>query len=196
MGNNGAKQPQDHLRSLKKPMFQYVEFVGDPAAMDRLEQARNELRGGQIGTQARASLVSPEELDRLRAAVDEAENAVFDCTIKFKLQAISRKRYEALILEHPPTAEQKLQAQGKSDDEQPAFNADTFPMALISQSVVEITAGGQVLDLTPDEISGWLNEDEWNNNEIFTLWMTALSVNNSRRIGDLPKDFARTRSSV
>lgn len=181
------KQPQDHLRSRKKPMAKTVRFIGDPEAMDRLEEARRELQSLKSMAEARSMEVDGAELARLQENIDAAQAEVDDSIIKIRFQGLGRKAYEQLQRAHPPTEEQK--AEGDEETGPVTFNPETYPIALITACAAEVWVGGKVQEFSaPEDKQAFLDSDVWNQAEFWEMWMTCLHVNQTRKIGDLGKD--------
>jgi hypothetical protein len=101
--------------------------------------------------------------------------------LTFKFVSLGRKKYEKLIKEFPPTAEQIAEAHEKNE-EAPPFN-DSFVYALIDASCTEPT-------MDPGELRTWLEEDpedEWSLAETQLLFEGALAANTSAARLDLGK---------
>jgi hypothetical protein len=92
---------------------------------------------------------------------------------------ISRKRYDELITEHPPTEAQRAAAKAEGN-EGLNWNPDTYPEALISECCIEP-------QMDPETLVAWLKGDEWNSSEVLELFSACISVNQSRRVVDLGK---------
>lgn len=169
-----ARRPatRDHLTSLKKPITKWVDILLDSDALDAFNKAQERL--GEATAENRA--VRESELE-------EAREALLDATVSMKFQSMGRKKYEALMNEHPPTEEQNKMALEQTQSEA-AYNIDTFPPALIKASCV-------VPELTEEDVQSIY--DEWNTSEIMELFFTALEVNTQRRTADLGNVFGPTR---
>jgi hypothetical protein len=162
---------RDHLRSLKKPATKYVTILLDPDALDAFEKAQERL-GESTSTNRR-------ERER---ELTEARNALAEATVTMKFQSLGRKRYEALVAEHPPTPEQNEQSV-KETEQEAAYNIETFPKALIRATCVD----PELTDEDIDEIY-----DSWNGAELMELFFAALEVNTQRRTVDLGNVFGPT----
>jgi predicted RND superfamily exporter protein len=181
------KQPLDHLRSKKKPARKTIWVAGDSELaeelselQERLSREENMTRSIPEGSSRREDAL--ERLEELRAEVEAKRAQVRETSIKFVLQAIPRKKYEEILEAHPPTAKQVEDYKSGGNKDSIEFNPDTFPMALIAACTVEP-------DVEHEELEAWLRDgDEWNNAEVLTLFMTAMEVNQSRRIVNLGKD--------
>lgn len=73
-------------------------------------------------------------LGRRRAAVTRARKKVEACYETHIIKALPAESYEEVIEAHPPTPEQ-VEAAGKSPDERPEWNGDTFYPALLEACV-------------------------------------------------------------
>uniref|UniRef100_A0AAU2V6Y6 Uncharacterized protein n=1 Tax=Streptomyces sp. NBC_00003 TaxID=2903608 RepID=A0AAU2V6Y6_9ACTN len=103
------------------------------------------------------------ELETARAALDAA-------SLFLRFQALPRPLFEELINDHPATEEQS--AEGAA-----AFNADTFPAALIAASCLDGMSEADAAELLAT----------WSAPDANSLWETAWSVQQEGRI-DLGKD--------
>jgi hypothetical protein len=128
-----------------------------------------------------------ELLDARTAAEAEMEEA----TVEIRLQSIGRKAYDALVEQHKATPEQNIehrqeQAQelmkqkGLSLDKameltaDAPYNAETFPIALIAACAVEP-------ELAEEDVQEFW--EDWNLNEFLQLWMAAVRVHNTSKVG-------------
>lgn len=110
---------------------------------------------------------------------DESEE-----TVDIVLQSIGRKRYEALMQEHPPTKAQNAEAQKETGEDAP-YNLETFPVALVAACAIE----PKMTDEQVQQI--W---DDWNSAEVMELFFAALEVTTARRNG-LGKESGQTTDS-
>lgn len=178
------KQPMDHLKSKKKPARKTVWIAGDSELAEEL----SDLEASLSREQKSAEMLSdgPRREAAIQAAVElkaqvEAKRAeVRETSIKFVFRALGAKRYDDLLAAHPPTDEQIEQLKAQGEDNAP-FNTETFPKALVAASCVEP-------EMTPEEMIEWLSGDDWNNNEILSLFMAASQVNSMRSVVNLGKD--------
>lgn len=109
-----------------------VEMVMDAAAAaeifaleDLLERAR------RVDEASGAPPTAPDVAKRLQ----EAEQQAADSRVRFVLDAVPHRTYQALRREHPPTKEQIEQA--AQHDDIPAFDPDTFAPALVYAQLTE-----------------------------------------------------------
>jgi hypothetical protein len=177
----------DHLRSKKKPNTAKIEIILDTEVVEDLDEARLRLDAAKESLAlAEEGKADQREIRQLREAitvaeeeVKEAEDAADEVVAVFKFRSLGARAYDNLVAMHPitPEQEQKIRDEG---GEPTAWNPDTFPPALTQASLVEPK-------LTEDEfLEIWKSED-WGPNELMTLFMTALTVNSSRRQVDWGK---------
>lgn len=99
-----------------------------------------------------------------------ARTALDDASLFLHFQALPRPLFEELITAHPATEEQS--AEGAA-----AFNADTFPAALIAASCLDGMSEADAAELLAT----------WSAPDANSLWETAWSIQQEGRI-DLGKD--------
>lgn len=178
------KQPQDHLKSRKKPARKSVWIAGDSELADELSDLEANLSREQqmleVLQPGPRREVAVQTVAKLTEDVAAAKTLVRDSSIKFVFRALGAKKYDDLLSAHPPTEEQIATMKAQGEDNVP-FNTDTFPIALIVASCIEP-------EMPPEEMSDWLSGDDWNQNEILTLFMTASQVNSMRSVVNLGKD--------
>ncbi len=166
--------------------------VLDPEPVDRLRLAQERL--------ARAEITGPPEaIDVARQAVAEAEGPAAEAVETLYLQGLGRDAYEALLLLHPPTEDQRSKKM--------TYNVDTMMSALIAATVIEppgpapqvrsddlkvLADGGRLPGraLSVPEVDDLL--DSWNQGETGELWNLAVTVCISARNGALPKGLGST----
>lgn len=168
-----AKRPAtfDHLKSQKKPLRRTITIFLDDDTTVALAEAQNALAEAQQRSD------SDEKLAELREAIDTAREAVEATSVEMTFQSVGRKRYDKLVLAHPPTDEQKKEfAEEYGEGKEPEYDADEFSVALIAASCTEpVLSESQVREL----------RDEWNTAEYIELFTTSLEVNTQRRVADL-----------
>lgn len=160
----------DHLRSQKKPLEAKVQLILNDDVIDAVNEA--------------VASGNDEAIVAARQAAEEA-------TVTFRLRSIGRKRFEALLQEHPPTdediaevAEQfpvdaqapgEVQAKQRAEQRaaRPAYHAETFAPALLAKVCY---------DPVLDEAEWSELMDEWNTAEVMELFLQAMSVCSSRRV--------------
>jgi hypothetical protein len=177
------KQPMDHLRGKKKPVSKTVWIAGDSLLAEELSELEADL------SREKSSLTTMRNENPRREAalqtvadleqkVSEKRAEMREASIKFVFRALSQRRYEELLQEHPPTEEQ--QAEFKASGDSLPFNPETFPRALIVECCVEP-------DTDKAELEEWLRGDDWNQAEIMSLFMAATEVNSTRHIVNMGK---------
>lgn len=178
------KQPLDHLRSKKKPVRKAVWIAGDSELAEELSELEASLTRAKASSEAMRE-DNPRREAALQMTIDlEAEVAakreeVRGTAIKFVLQGMGSKEFDAMAAEYPPTDAQ-LQAAKDTGEDKPPFDTDTYPIALIVASTVEP-------EMEPAELHEWLSDPTWNSFELLSLFMAANEVNNSRKILNLGK---------
>lgn len=155
----------DHLRK-KKPIERTVPIILDDTPVKAVEVAKRMV----------ATAPAEGELhDKAVADLEAAYQTLEESTVDILLRSIGRKRYDALLGDHPPTEEQKKEDGG----ENLLYNPETFPIALVAESSVEPK-------MTYEEAKDLF--DEWNGAELSELFFAALAVNTQRRVVELGKD--------
>jgi hypothetical protein len=172
----------DHLKA-KGRAVEVVQVRLDAEATRLYEKLTSEIEAAQVlGGEPAAEL-----LDARTAAEAEMEEA----TVEIRLQSIGRKAYDALVEQHKATPEQNIehrqeQAQelmkqkGLSLDKameltaDAPYNAETFPIALIAACAVEP-------ELAEEDVQEFW--EDWNLNEFLQLWMAAVRVHNTSKVG-------------
>lgn len=175
-----TKVPMDHLRSRKQPVTRKVTLAGDTEVATALREAQEELRRVEARNQARVTEASTRQVMELQQRIDGLTAEYQETSITFTFRSIGRKRYEKLMNDHAPTDEQRAAAGDKAD--QILFNSDTFPMALIMESLVD----PRPEDGQYEEFASWI-EDDFNNAEFYELWLAAFGVHTERAVVSLGK---------
>lgn len=145
-------------------------------------RARLNTRGGDDDDSSDPGVEEAEKkLDQARKALTKAEKELDDTTVVFKQRAIPQKVLRKLMLDHPPTEDQKAEfkaelakterPEGALETELP-YNTDTYPPALLEKTLVEPK-------MSADEISDQIwNNDEWSESEKQVLFNQALELIN------------------
>lgn len=178
----GKAQPKDHQRPTKKPVQRTIYFGGDLELQDELSEARKQLRQLEVLNRDPERIVAArEEVRRLKAAVQED-------SLKIVVRSIGRKKYDKLMEAHPPTekliAEMRAEWEKTPEEErrrfeEPAFNPDTFPQALIEACLEEYDS---------EDVEEMFEGDDWSSGEITALFQTCVEVNNRSNLVQLGKD--------
>lgn len=102
--------------------------------------------------------------------------------VEFVFAGIGRRAYTDLRLKHPPTDEQKSEAEEQGLTAE--FNSDTFPPALLAASCVEPT--GTSLDW-------WARKyDEWTVGQVSRIWSACLAAQVG--VAEVPKALEASAS--
>jgi hypothetical protein len=168
----------------KKPVTDEVLIPADDAQAVRFEEAQQHVRnmeqrfalaeigGGEDSVAAQVALTDArEELERAKAEIRKTGVAI-------TLQGVGRVRWDALLAEHPPTAEQKEADKDKPEHERDTFDPKTFWPAVLAETAES--------DLTADD---WQKEvfgsPNWGPAELHILRERAKAVNTGSRILEL-----------
>jgi hypothetical protein len=112
---------------------QIVDLVLDAAAAAEIDSLERLLERAQRYDDANGSETAPDVAKQLQAAEAQAEAS----RVRFTLEAITHRAYQALRAEHPPTKEQIEEAAARGGREEPAFDADAFAPALVEAQLIE-----------------------------------------------------------
>jgi hypothetical protein len=173
----------DHLRSSKKPVRKTVWIALDSDDATELEEATrtfNIVDAAVNRAKANGNLVPQDTLTRLIEATDrktKATEVARENSVKFVFRSLGRRKYDALLGEHPPTDEQ-MKKQGNDKLE---FNPETFPEALVQACLIEP-------ELSIDEVKEIFNSEDWTPGETYSLFMAAMQANQSTGVVNLGKD--------
>jgi hypothetical protein len=189
-------------RLLNRPVRQeIVAFAENPADADRLRVLQGRVLRAQ--NPPRGVPVNPVEV-----ADAEAELAAFQAMLKgrlirFTLEPVDPKVWDALEAEHPPTDQQKAEykramaealaavGNGKAVPAPLRYNTDTFPAALVAAAVARIEFGdGEVADsLHPAEAEQMWASRAWPEGDLDLLFQNAEALSKvNTSVGDLGKD--------
>lgn len=173
----------DHLKAQKKPQMLTCRIATDADIADAYAEAEQRREFSQMALRGNPSDEKViEETTKADADFKKAKDAVLKNSIKFTFRAIGRKRYNALVNEHPPTEEQKQKATDNGDDpDDLEWDTDKFPPALMALSIVEP-------ELTEAEVHELWDSDDWNAVELMNMFYTAYQVNTARGVVNLGKD--------
>lgn len=174
------------LKSKKKPVVKTVPIVMDSVLADEFNTINE-----RVNLLKRRLDINPKDQDAKRELVDlEAElerltEANLDNIVEFTFKSIGRKGFEEILEEYPATAAQKRDAK-REGNEEPGFDIDTFPPALLAAALVSPS-------LTADDIADMWDSDDWNHAELMVLFLSAMEVNQQRKIIDIKKGSGLTR---
>lgn len=180
--SNKGKRPMtfDHLKSLKKPQTVSVHIALDSDLAQEFEEARQAVEIARMiadenGAEAANLKETTKKFDDLKERVNKE-------SVKFTFRAMGRKRYDALVNEHPPTEEQREKAKENEDDpDDLQWNPETFPQALAAKSIVDP-------EMTEDQFMEMWDSDDWSGPELLTMFWAALQANTVRGVVNLGKD--------
>jgi hypothetical protein len=82
------------------------------------------------------------------------------------------------VQEHPPTDEQI--AEYKNSRDKPNFNLETYPLALVVESVI-------YPEVETSELEAWLSGDDWTGGEFLELFSACVSINSQSNVLNLGK---------
>jgi hypothetical protein len=168
-------EPQDRKRKIvKRPVTETLWLVDDLDLLQRYKAAESRFLQAQTFVVARPDdALASQELETRRAEFDTLAAEMRDHgALKFVFRAIGRKRYEELLLAHPPTDEQIKDPELNTPDGRPTdFNPDTFSVALVAASLADPLMNDEEVR---EEI---FESDDWNGNEIGMLIAMATKVN-------------------
>ena len=168
------------VRGRKKPPQRRVRLPADDSKVDRYNKT---VKDHDRAVRKQGMSNDPADHRRVKelaAQLAEVRQQIEDDEIEFVFQAMPRNRYSDLLEEHPPSDEDKEAGL--------AFNADTFPPALIAECLIE-PEGVDVQEATRI----WA---EWSDAECEMLLANAIAVN--RSLKDIPftkSDTGETASS-
>ena len=168
------KNPQDRLPSMKQARTKTLWFITDYDLAESLEKLKNQDGLAELlGTEA---AVAAEGLRQTR--VREIEDALRKTSVKVVIRSMTRKAYDSLLSSHPPTEAQNEEY--KNQRQKPSFDLDTYPMALVTASVIHPTA--------PEaEMEEWFNSDSWSGGEFAELFSACVQINSTSNVLNLGK---------
>lgn len=168
----------------KRPQSTTCALASNPDLVEahaRAEAAVNVARAvveDNPTTTARAALDDAEE------ALSDAEEAVEAVTTLFRFEGLSAPEWDALMDDHPPTADQARKAR-KAGLTAPVWNEDTLPAALIAACCVEPK-------LSVEDAQRILADPHLNAAEAQSLFVAARDACRTRRVPQLGKGSGRT----
>lgn len=165
-GSNSPKLTYAEAKARKKRREITHPVMTDDDAVVAYQTAEEALRKAKVrGDQ--------DEVDRLEVLVADAETAVRESALLYKLRALPRlgdNSYAALKAEHPPTAADDAEVRERSGNpkDKASWHIATFGPALVAACLIEP-------EVTPEqalEMAAEWNEAEWD-----SLVWAALTVN-------------------
>jgi hypothetical protein len=132
------------------------------AELEELEALLEKVR--ELDEQSNEPDQAPAVAERLAALHRQAE----DSRQRFVLQAVSWRRYQQLRAAHPPTPGQIEERAKSGAQDEPAFNPDTFPGALVREQMLEpaVASDEEFAEFWDDLSDGQMN----------VLWTAAFTV--------------------
>lgn len=156
----------------KKAASDEVLIAADSVQKRKLDQAQQRLNLAQIGGDSDTMAKAEEYLESVKAEIRKTGIAI-------TLVAIGRVRWDALLVEHRPTEEMKIEDASKPEDERRNFNPASFWPALLAVSVPDSKLTAEQWDRAV------FNSDNWTAEELSTLRDKAVSVNQDSLVVDL-----------
>ena len=173
------------LKDRKKPVVKKVFVALDNEAADDFNNIALAYREAeQAFSEDPGNKALKADHDEKKAAYDEALANSSDIVVEFQFRSIGRHKFEELITNSPPTPKQKQQALKDNEDE-PAWNPDTFMPGLLAASIV-------TPEISEEEMFELWDSEDWNMAELMSLFLAALQVNQTRKIVDLGKESGQT----
>lgn len=173
------------VKKRKKPVVKKVLIALDGEKADEFNEARSTFETLQEEAKAaprdkaiQADLYTArEKFEALKSAMDGE-------VVEFVFRSIGRSRYEEIFEECSPTEKQKQEAARKGEEE-PQWNEDTFPASVMAASIVEP-------EMTEEEVFEMWESEDWNQAELTSLFLAALTANAERKVVDLGKGSGQT----
>ncbi len=193
--NGAAPLTFDHLLSAKKPVTRRVPINFDAEVVDEYNIAEAAYEAMTLTAETDLERQrTPEDRQREQQRQDaittrrnRAESALLENQQIVVMQSPGRKRYEALVSEHPPTDEDIAEVKRMFGQEAEApYHAETFGPALVSLCCIEP-------QMTPEQVQELF--DEWNQQETTSLFAEALGVCTRSTVGTVGKGFGLTPGS-
>jgi hypothetical protein len=121
-----------------------------------------------------------------RAAADQeladAKSELAACFHRVYFEGLQEEDFDALVNEHPPTAEQADEDKKLPQDEKRLWNADTFIPALLAECYVGDDG------LTADEWATELKKPKWTRADVGALVREVMDANRRSFSDGIPKD--------
>lgn len=196
---NKTKSTVDKLAG-KRAITKRVSLVMDSALVDaraavedRVKDARNKVRlfgtldsKAPTDTSGRELAEAKDSVAALEVELEAADAALAESAVEFTFKALSKVRYAELIRQYPPTEQQKAdfaeQAASaglpKSQQTGLRYDFDAFPPALVEVCLIDPA-------LEAGTVAGWWESDDWNENELATLFTAAEMA--CRAVAELPR---------
>jgi hypothetical protein len=169
----------------KKPVTDEVLIPADDEQAVRFGEAQQHVSNmeqrralAEISGDTKDLAAAEVALKEAQSALDAVKAEIRKSGVAITLQGVGRVRWDALLAEHPPTAEQKEADKDKSEHERDTFDPKTFWPAVLAETAES--------DLTADD---WQKEvfgsPNWGPAELHILRERAKAVNTGSRILEL-----------
>lgn len=143
---------------------QIVDIVLDAEAAAEIGALEQLLERAQRHDEANGSETARDVAKRLQEVEAQAEGS----RVRFTLEAITHRAYQALRADHPPTNEQIEAAARRGGSEEPAFDPDAFAPALVEAQLIEPKPE------TPEEFAAFW--DDLSDGQLGQLWQAAIAI--------------------
>jgi len=177
------------IKKRKKPAVETVPIALDHEKADEFNKAYAEVQQlRDLAAERPRDKELQATLAEVEAQFEELRRESEEFVVDFVFRSIGRQKFEDLVEECPPTEKQKKEAKKKGEEE-PGWNPETFPVRLMAEAIVEP-------ELTEDEVFEIWDSEDWNQAELMSLFIAALTVNQQRKIVDLGKGSGPTGDSA
>lgn len=143
---------------------QIVDMVLDAEAAAEIGALEQLLERAQRHDEANGAETARDVAKHLQEVEAQAEAS----RVRFTLEAITHRAYQALRAEHPPTKEQIEAAASRGGSEEPAFDPDAFAPALVEAQLVEPKPEA------PEEFAAFW--DDLSDGQLGQLWQAAIQI--------------------
>lgn len=163
------------LMAKERPTAEFPIQVKDPS--------KYQAQVTRFHAQLRVFSEAGKDVGEINKKLKNAERALKRCYKVLNLRALAPPDFESLVYLHPPTVSQ---VEGKSIEDVPLWNDDTFRPALIAATAYDA-------DMSAEEWASVISEG-MSEGEFKALWSTVLSLNTLPRSvsGAVPKEFEQT----
>lgn len=152
------------VRSKIQRPRQIVDLVLDAEAAAEIGALEQLLERAQRHDEANGAETARDVAKHLQEVEEQAEAS----RVRFALEAITHRAYQALRAEHPPTKEQIEAAARRGGNEEPAFDPDAFAPALVEAQLIEPKPE------TKEEFAAFW--DDLSDGQLGQLWQAAISI--------------------
>ena len=142
----------------------HVDIVMNAEAAAEIGALEELLERAQRHDEANGTETARDVAKRLQEMEAQAE----DSRVRFVLEAIPHRAYQALRAEHPPTKEQVEAAAKRGGEEEPAFDPDSFAPALVEAQLIEPKPADS------EEFAAFW--DALSDGQLGQLWGTAIQI--------------------